>query len=162
MGMRRWTDLALPALAFLLVLGGFPAAWPQEGTSSQPPESPGKPQRIGAEECGACHEQEATNFRKNPHGKTGVANWDGATQCETCHGSGAEHAVEGDKTKIRNLKLLSPTESAAVCLSCHGRGDRSHWSGSPHEGRGLSCLNCHKIHHVGTPPPRLFAKGTEF
>ncbi|HEV8335938.1 MAG TPA: DmsE family decaheme c-type cytochrome [Candidatus Polarisedimenticolia bacterium] len=135
-------------------------AKPPEPPSTAPP--PGHSEFVGKETCATCHEDMATGLKRNPHGKTGVANWDGAVGCETCHGPGAAHAAEGDKTKIRNPRLLRPVEVNAICLSCHERQDRSNWLGSAHEGRGLSCLTCHKIHHTGTPPPHLFTKGDEF
>jgi len=39
----------------------------------------------------------------------------------------------------------SAEENNAVCLNCHQRGDRTYWSGSTHETRGLMCTNCHTI-----------------
>ncbi|HEU5179664.1 MAG TPA: DmsE family decaheme c-type cytochrome [Candidatus Polarisedimenticolia bacterium] len=131
----------------------------QEGTAAAPPPT------VKAEmaDCGACHEDQAKNFKLNPHGKTGIADWDGHHACETCHGSGTAHMESGDKKDIRNPGKLSATELNAVCLTCHGRGEEhTRWLGSPHETRNLSCLNCHKIHQQGEPAPFLFAKATEF
>ena len=33
----------------------------------------------------------------------------------------------------------------AICLGCHERGDRTYWSGSTHETRGLACTECHTV-----------------
>jgi DmsE family decaheme c-type cytochrome len=32
-----------------------------------------------------------------------------------------------------------------ICLTCHERGDRTYWSGSTHETRGLACSECHTV-----------------
>ena len=108
--------------------------------------------------CADCHEEIANALKKTTHGRTSAKTWDGASSCESCHGPGAAHiAAGGDKTKIRIVRALPPAEASAVCLTCHERDDRSHWQGSQHEGRGLSCLSCHKIHHEGAPPAKLLA-----
>ena len=36
-------------------------------------------------------------------------------------------------------------QNNAICLTCHERGERTMWQGSPHEERGLACTNCHTI-----------------
>ena len=38
-----------------------------------------------------------------------------------------------------------PKQNNAICLGCHERGDRTYWSGSPHETRDVACTNCHTI-----------------
>ena len=115
-----------------------------------------------AEVCATCHEDQANGLRLTAHGRTSVADWDGATGCQTCHGPGAAHAETGDKAQIRVLGTLPAADASAVCLTCHDRGERSHWQGGPHDARGLSCLTCHKIHQQGTPHPSLLQKATEF
>jgi len=117
---------------------------------------------VGAEACMPCHEEAATALAATSHGRTGVADWSGGHTCETCHGPGAAHAESGDPSKIRVLRALPAVEQSAACLSCHERGDRSHWKGSAHDGRDLSCLTCHTIHQAGKPHPALLKKETEF
>jgi DmsE family decaheme c-type cytochrome len=117
---------------------------------------------IGADACKACHEDAATSLAATRHGTTQVADANGVVGCETCHGPGAAHAESGDITKIRVPRTLPEAEQSAACLTCHERDERSHWQGSPHDGRGLSCLTCHKIHQAGKPHPALLAKATEF
>jgi DmsE family decaheme c-type cytochrome len=36
-------------------------------------------------------------------------------------------------------------DNNAICLGCHERGDRTYWSGSVHETRGVACTECHTI-----------------
>lgn len=117
---------------------------------------------VGADTCKGCHEDAAMSLAKTSHGKTAVADWNGGVGCESCHGPGAEHADSGDITKIRLLRKLPEAEQSAACLTCHERDERSHWQGSAHDGRGLSCLTCHTIHQTGKPHPALLTKATEF
>ena len=156
MRIRRWVPLAaLP----LMLLGIGAVSTPSEGQEGAAPA----PAKAETADCSACPEEEAKNFKLNPHGKTGVADWDGHRACETCHGSGTAHMETGDKSAIRNPGKLASAELNAVCLSCHSRGeDHTRWLGSPHETRNLSCLTCHKIHQQGEPAPSLMAKATEF
>jgi DmsE family decaheme c-type cytochrome len=143
------------------VCGGLFVALAGLGARAETQPPPASPY-VGAETCATCHDEVATKLHATAHGRTGVTTWEGVAACESCHGPGAAHAESGDPAKIRNPKKLTATEQSAVCLTCHERGDRSHWQGSPHEGRGFSCLTCHAIHHEGEPPHALLAKATEF
>jgi DmsE family decaheme c-type cytochrome len=118
----------------------------------------------GSEACVTCHDVAAASLARTTHGLTGVGTWDGAVGCESCHGPGAAHVESGDPAHIRVLKKLSPTEQSQACLVCHERGDRTHWKGSPHENRNLSCLTCHRIHPPAKEavPPALLLKESEF
>jgi DmsE family decaheme c-type cytochrome len=49
-------------------------------------------------------------------------------------------------------------DNNAICLACHERGQRTYWSGSVHEERGVACSDCHTImknvsaaHQLKTP-----------
>src|SRR5204863_9184918 len=94
--------------------------------------------------CAMCHDTEAAALATTKHGKTKVANWDGIASCESCHGPGGAHvAAEGTKETILNPATLPAAKVNAICLSCHERDARAHWTGSPHEQRGLACTSCH-------------------
>ena len=150
-------------LALALTALGAAIAAAQEAPKDAPEAAaPPAAAYAGEEACAGCHDEVAQSFERSVHGHTSVANWDGATACESCHGPGAEHAADGDVAKIRILKALPPAEQSATCLSCHDRGNHVRWQGSSHESRNLSCLTCHKIHHPGDQPPALLAQGTEF
>src|SRR5262245_13726842 len=92
---------------------------------------------VGAETCAACHEEAAAALAGTVHGRTSVADWEGGVSCESCHGPGSAHAESGDPSKIRVLLKLPEVKQSETCLACHERGGRSHWQGSPHDGRGL-------------------------
>jgi DmsE family decaheme c-type cytochrome len=68
----------------------------------------------------------------------------------------------GDVSKIFNPLKAKGYEVSEKCLACHEKGERKHWTGSAHDGRGLSCSSCHRIHHEGEAPRGLLAKATEF
>jgi DmsE family decaheme c-type cytochrome len=158
-------------LLLLLLSCAVLAAWGLTGAASQdftdkkvpapPPAAPAK--LAGMEACGECHSDKVEQLARTAHGRTGHTTPDGALACETCHGPGSEHIEGGgDATKIRSFKKLSPPDVVAVCLTCHEQGENSHWKGSPHDNRALSCLSCHQIHPEKEVPEHLLAKQTEF
>jgi DmsE family decaheme c-type cytochrome len=49
-------------------------------------------------------------------------------------------------------------ENNAICLGCHERGERTYWSGSTHDVRGVACTECHTVMR---PVSRKFALKTE-
>lgn len=135
-----------------------------QAQTSPPGNAPAAPAKLaGMEACGECHSDQVENLAKTTHGRTTRTTPEGAAACESCHGPGADHiAGGGDITKIRSFKKLAPADIVAACLTCHEQSEESHWKGSPHDNRNLSCLSCHKIHHEKEVPEHLLAKGTEF
>jgi DmsE family decaheme c-type cytochrome len=130
------------------------------GSDKAPPPPDG---HVGSEVCATCHQDQGHALAGTKHGKTSVGNWDGAVGCESCHGPGSAHVeAPGEPGKIHAFSKIPPAEATLACRSCHERGERSHWEGSPHDSRGLSCLTCHKIHPSGTPPPFLLVRESEF
>jgi DmsE family decaheme c-type cytochrome len=169
--MSRLTHSGIVIAAFLSLL--CPASLMAEEPKTdvvQPnagtPHDAGAPPAAGLAEpgaCAMCHDVEATALAATKHGRTKVANWDGITSCESCHGPGGAHvAAGGTKETILNPASLPATKVNAICLSCHERDARSHWTGSPHEQRGLACTSCHSIHHAASPATPLLIKKTEF
>jgi DmsE family decaheme c-type cytochrome len=158
----------IPALTVFILLCAGSAAMAQEQEGAAPaqegaaaPAAQSAYAEAGA--CATCHEELATALQATTHGRTSRADWDGGRLCETCHGPGAAHVEGGgDKAKIRRPTALPAQEQSAICLSCHEKEGRAYWQGSPHDGRDLSCLTCHKIHHTGAAPDKLLAKKTEF
>lgn len=106
---------------------------------------------VGSATCKACHEDQFKDLAKTVHGKAAASSkWKGnAESCESCHGAGKAHVENGgDKTKIINFKDRSAKENSESCLACHSQTSaHATWRGSKHESAGLSCLDCHSVHH---------------
>lgn len=108
---------------------------------------------IGAEACLQCHANRE-DFRHNIHAKAwpkakGISF---AQSCETCHGPGSLHAGAGgekdnpDFWTIRNPSNLPADQASRTCLECHSGSKRTHWHGSTHDFKKVSCLSCHGMH----------------
>jgi DmsE family decaheme c-type cytochrome len=150
----------LLALAGVAVLAGRPPSAQEEG-----PPSAAAAAYADADACAGCHEDVANALGRTAHGRTQVKTWDGIAACQSCHGPGSAHVESGgEKDKIANPRALPAERQSEACLTCHERGDRSRWDGSPHDSRGLSCLTCHRIHQPAdaAPAKALLLKGNEF
>ena len=129
--------------------------------NAQNPPDPKTPQTqptnsyAGSEECKTCHEDKFAPLEKSPHGQHGFEMR--STQgCETCHGPGRNHIDSGgDVTLILNPAKMKSEASSAVCLTCHEQGMQTHWKGSTHQQRGLSCSSCHSIHNFKSEKNQL-------
>lgn len=150
LGWVEWAPVALLAGAFWLT-GSLGRA---EEVAATKPGSGAKAELIGAETCIGCHaEREA--FKHNVHGLA----WPKAKgiefsqSCETCHGPGSLHAAAGgDKSNadfwtINNPATKKGPDASKTCLQCHQGGARMHWSGSTHDAKNVSCVQCHNIHN---------------
>lgn len=106
---------------------------------------------VGSETCKACHEDQFKSLANTVHGKVAESKrWkDQAESCESCHGPGKAHVDgAGDKTKIVSFKDRSAKENSQTCIGCHSQtSTHATWRGSKHESAGLSCLDCHSVHH---------------
>jgi DmsE family decaheme c-type cytochrome len=131
-------------LAVLCALAQAPAAQTPAPAAS-PPQAAGY---VGEDTCVTCHDSEGKSFHQTLHGKASDPRTPAAAHsCETCHGPGQAHIDDPSKPgSIRRFPLLAPRDAAAVCLTCHSRGDHMQWKGSMHDARNLSCITCHSIH----------------
>jgi len=107
---------------------------------------------AGSDTCTTCHEDEGRRFKSTvmgrafAHPRTSGEEWG----CESCHGPGKAHADSGGKDRIAvsfgKGSKNSVEEQNHACLTCHSRGNRLFWKGSPHESRDLTCVHCHQGH----------------
>lgn len=106
---------------------------------------------VGAKVCVTCHATQAEAFSHTLMGRIGKTQ-KGKFDCENCHGPGSAHVKAGGGRGVGGIISFRPEdqsrtadENNAICLTCHQRGDRTYWSGSTHETRGLMCTNCHTV-----------------
>lgn len=133
LGKYFWIAAAAAALAL-----PFRAAAEQEAATP-----------VGSETCIACHTDQAAAFNKTRHARKMVLGKkiEADKTCEACHGNGSLHAASGDKTKILNPGKAEGEKASKACLACHSADkNRMFWKGSAHEGKGGSCVACHKVH----------------
>ncbi|MBI2372193.1 MAG: DmsE family decaheme c-type cytochrome [Deltaproteobacteria bacterium] len=144
-----------------------PAAAAQEWPALPPPTAT----YVGAQACEECHKKQFATFSQTQMGKIFLKNPRSPAEargCETCHGPGSVHvaAAKADRGKgvgtivFRKDSPLPLVERNAICLSCHEKGLRLNWRGSPHEGRGVACTECHRV-MVNVSEKRQFVKETE-
>ncbi len=150
----KWGHGLMVAIALgIAAFFGTPGICSAEDAAT-PADAPSTvPSFVGSESCLACHADQAA-FKGSIHEK-GFLHKKGLTgeqSCETCHGPGSLHAdAAGDKTNpgfatVTAFMKASPSAVNESCLKCHDDAAQSHWSGSMHEARGLSCLSCHSVH----------------
>jgi DmsE family decaheme c-type cytochrome len=160
-------------LLIVLVAGCFRSASrvqepADKAATAAAPVAPGE--YVGAETCKGCHEEAYQRFSHTKMGRLFLKQPRNSSEklaCETCHGPGKAH-MDGGGGKGREAKLITfakndptPVETRnAVCLTCHTKGARLFWKGSPHEGRDVACTNCHTVMQDHSPKAQL-AKATE-
>ncbi len=103
---------------------------------------------IGDQACVDCHSDTSHNFNQSAHAacmddtKLPLAQ----RGCEGCHGPGKAHQDNPD-VKVISFTELSPKDSSAACLRCHGQTmDKAFWVHTDHARANLACVTCHKIH----------------
>jgi DmsE family decaheme c-type cytochrome len=155
-GHRKTTPPALAVLiTFLALIGLALLVMPEKAAARQ------EGQYAGVEQCAACHEETVANFRESIHGKKGFE-MRSSHSCETCHGAGKAHVdAGGGKGSMTTIKGLSKEKQSEMCLQCHDRGNKTDWSGSLHETRGLACQDCHSVHSAGSDKAQLKAPETD-
>lgn len=95
--------------------------------------------------CAECHEGTVKAFAGNIHSK--LAQYGESQNCEACHSGAAQHAEDGDTTKVVNLAKVDSELASEVCLVCHDKGkEQMLWQGSMHESQDLGCTTCHQVH----------------
>lgn len=72
---------------------------------------------VGAEKCKLCHKVQYESWAKSKH-----ATATPKTDCETCHGNGADYmklSVMKDPAKAKEAGLIAKPEMAACTAKCH-------------------------------------------
>ena len=153
----------LRALAFAAGLALAPAVWAAD--SPLPDIGPNASAKaVQAQDalkkdavCTRCHDESETrpilSYYQGRHGVKGDARTPG---CQSCHGASEEHVKNPAGTAIRPLvettfgphAKSSAKQQTQACIGCHEGGKRTHWTGSQHEGRDMTCSNCHTNHAV--------------
>lgn len=121
--------------------------------------------RKGADTCAQCHDEDSVfpvySIYKTKHAQPADERTPFAgSQCETCHGPGAEHAkwlvpVPGKKQapmiSFGPGSKLSAQQQNQICLDCHRGQNRIAWLSSSHESNNVMCAGCHRIHAAKDP-----------
>lgn len=167
--LRRLSPISWLACGFLVWLVAFASARasaPLQSPSGQAAQNPAQAQNppqptpqappivadaqgfIGEKACVDCHDEQKQGYYDSPHHRSTDPRTPAAKQsCESCHGPAGKHATDDPVLNpIRDFKKLPPKEVAAVCTTCHNRGEHALWDGSQHESRGLTCTTCHSVH----------------
>ena len=119
-------------------------------TKSRGQSAPVEAHYVDGKVCLTCHAKQAAEFEQTLMGKIGKTK-KGAFECQNCHGPGSAHVKAGGGRGVGGMLSFGETdprsaeEKNAVCLACHEKGNRTLWSGSTHETRGLACTNCHTV-----------------
>jgi DmsE family decaheme c-type cytochrome len=144
-GLRAGLILGSFALASFLLGSGTRADTPAPQDVFSTPD-------VDFTQCSSCHEATVKGMRGTPHSSV-------AGQCASCHGDVAGHlasvTTSGEKGPITSLKDMKPRGVNETCLTCHSEGHAADWTGSVHERRGVSCTNCHSVHHPKSEKAQL-------
>ena len=156
------------ALAVLAVLG-LSAVTTAASSAAEPKLGAVNLVLKGDAKCTECHDEgdgpKILHIGKTKHGTLA----DGRTPtCTSCHGESTGHLKESATTKIRpkpdvtfSAKGGTTAEAqSATCIACHkSDSKRTHWAGSTHQSRDVSCTNCHSMH---VAKDKVLSKSTEF
>lgn len=98
------------------------------------------------ETCAACHETAVAEFNTSYHARI----WQGANDCQSCHGNADQHLSEPSKQAIVSFSKdggRSAEELSAQCLKCHSASPHlSLWDMGEHSRNDVTCISCHDIH----------------
>ena len=147
------TGFLVVLLTCAIVLVAHPESAQQTSPAQPPAAKPAAPPQpapggyVGDDTtCLTCHDSQG--YKGTAHARAFNERTPAAKQgCESCHGPGKEHVDSGgDKTKIINLKTLTPQHASETCTACHNRATHALWDGSQHDQRQVGCLSCHSVH----------------
>ena len=141
--------LAGVALVMLLVTG-VSFAGGQHPQKAAPTAGAGD--YVGSDVCIGCHDDQNKRFQNTVMGKAFAKphTADEKLGCESCHGPGKAHVEAGGSKTTIPIRYGKDTHNSVEeqnqsCVQCHKKGNRMFWSGSPHESRGMRCVDCHNV-----------------
>lgn len=146
--LYKRTQVLLFLLAALFLAAGVPAAQADGGGSSPAARTDMTP----SPDCWQCHRNDAHAGAKD-------------VGCDSCHKTDDLVPKDAHEEKGRtacNYKTYIPigklpkAKQSAICLRCHGFGGEftlQNWNSSAHNINGVSCIDCHNIHHGGDLKP---------
>ncbi len=117
--------------------------------------------------CTRCHDETDNkpilSYYQGRHGVKGDPRTPG---CQSCHGASDAHVKNAAGSAVRPApdrtfgarSRTSAKEQAQACIGCHEGGKRTHWAGSQHDGKDLSCASCHTNH---AEKDKVLAKATQ-
>src|SRR3954453_7718873 len=154
--------LAVAVIATLAQSSGLPEAGSprnqSQGATAQTQKSPSTPTKpdgdyVGSDTCKGCQEDQSGRFNNTAMGKAMVhpRTPDESRGFESCYGPGRAHVEAGggkDTIPVRFTKDSKNTvaEQNSACVQCHSRSMQLFWTGSPHQSRGMTCVDCHQVH----------------
>jgi DmsE family decaheme c-type cytochrome len=144
---------------------------PPTTAPAEAPPAPVSTEYVGAETCKGCHEESFNRFSHTKMGRLFLKqprNTFERLACENCHGPGKAHVDQGGGGPGKDPKIITfakndrtPVERRnQTCLTCHTKGARLFWQGSPHEARDVACTGCHTVMTDHSPRGQL-AKASE-
>lgn len=154
MALRTIRPLGAVCLVVLAALISARASGPQQSKRTVQAQAPAAgSDYAGSDTCIGCHPDQGKHFQSTVMGRAFAhpKNEKEKLGCEACHGPGKAHAAAGggkDTIPVRFSKDSPNTveEKNSACISCHARGNRLFWRGSPHETRNMACTDCHVGH----------------
>jgi DmsE family decaheme c-type cytochrome len=105
--------------------------------------------------CTECHDEtDGPNLLAIGKTRHGTQADSRAPTCTSCHGASKEHLGYKGSEKPPKPEVTFNVKSAATadarngaCQDCHAKDSkRSHWQGSTHQARDVTCAACHKVH----------------
>jgi DmsE family decaheme c-type cytochrome len=117
-------------------------------------EIPGA-ERLGSEQCRACHEAGYKSVHNTTHGLQKL-------ECEDCHGNGSLHIASSDNKQIIKFREKTAEQANGVCLSCHAKNEALlNWQSGTHARQDVKCIDCHQVHATETKLASFREKNTK-
>lgn len=138
------------------VLIGFMACQSVNRTVLSVPQTAAGAEFMGTEDCSLCHEDIWRDFSNTPHARLMVDEETGIELgCESCHGPGSLHSMEGEGRHL----IHNPGRSPDTCLQCHldVQGEFALPNSHPVHNGQVACIDCHDPH--GDTDAALLAEG---